>query len=79
MAESSSGAVGGNTMSYSQFKKSRQSLKGEPSKQFSSCQLAVLDKVQQEQDARKEEFVQHGKHFKLKSKSKPNQNNNICL
>lgn len=44
MAESSSGAVGGNTMSYSQFKKSRQSLK---------------DKVQQEQDARKEEFVQH--------------------
>jgi len=44
MAESSSGAVGGNTMTYSQFKKSRQSLK---------------DKVQQEQDAKKEGFVQH--------------------
>jgi len=48
MAESSSGAVGGNTLTYSQFKKSRQSLK-----------------VQQEQDAKKEEFVQHGKFKSL--------------
>ena len=61
MAESSSGAAGGNTMTYSQFKKSRQSLKGAFFETLSSCQKGILDKVQQEQDAKKEEFVQYGK------------------
>ena len=61
MAESSSGSVGGNTMTYSQFKKSRQSLKGAIFETLLSCQLGILDKVQQEQDAKKEEFVQYGK------------------
>ena len=48
-------------MTYSQFKKSRQSLKGAIFETLSSCQIGILDKVQQEQDAKKEEFVQYGK------------------
>ena len=62
MAESSSGAVGGNTLTYSQFKKSRQSLKGKSVRmKFWDVKTYFFYKVQQEQDAKKEEFVQHGK------------------